>query len=178
MVFRLPKDAWTHSFRKEMKLLPTIHLAIGADHRGFLVKQKLIEQHVLADKIIVWHDCGAQSAERSDYPEFAQKLCKMILENSDKDPTAAPTRGILICGTGNGMAIAANRFRGIYAAVAWNAEVARRAREEDWANVLALPADYLDIDAIVEIVTAWLQVEPKTGRHRERVLAIDEFLPH
>lgn len=150
-----------------MKIVPTVNLAIAADHRGFALKQNLIERHLFGDHMIVWHDCGAQDGERSDYPVFAKKLCEQILANT------GPDRGILLCGTGTGMAMAANRFKHIYAAVAWSEEIARRAREEDWSNVLVLPADYLDLEQSAKIVTAWLHAEPKAGRYHARVAMID-----
>lgn len=150
-----------------MKIVPTLHLAIAADHRGFVLKQKLIEQQLFGDYMIVWHDCGASDSERSDYPLFAKKLCEQILAGSGLD------RGILLCGTGTGMAMAANRFKNIYAAVAWSEEIARRAREEDWSNVLVLPADYLDLGQSAKIITAWLHAEPKAGRYHARVAMLD-----
>lgn len=150
-----------------MKIVPNIRLAIGADHRGFELKQKIIEMRLFDDIMVTWSDCGTQSTERSDYPIFAKKVCALICSND------GPRMGILLCGTGVGMAIAANRFKGIYAAVAWNQEIAKRSREEDWSNVLVLPADYLDLIQSIEIITVWLKSEPKAGQYYQRISMID-----
>ncbi|MCL5436617.1 MAG: RpiB/LacA/LacB family sugar-phosphate isomerase [Candidatus Dependentiae bacterium] len=157
-----------------MKILPTCHLAIGADHRGFALKEQLKVTPIISERLITWHDCGADNPERSDYPVFARRLCKLVLENDAKDMAVAPTHGILLCGSGIGMSMAANRFRGIHAALAWRYDVAQRAREEDWANVLVLPADYLEFDGALQLVSAWLDAVPKAGCYRERIEAIDK----
>jgi ribose 5-phosphate isomerase B len=83
--------------------------------------------------------------------------------------------GVLLCGTGVGMAIAANRFKGIFAAVAWNEAVARASKEDDNANVLVLPADDLSEEQTLRIVSAWLGAHFKEGRYRERVAQIDRL---
>lgn len=155
-----------------MNMPSELHIAIGADHRGFVLKQNILKATTIAGYKMVWHDCGADTAERSDYPVFAQKVSVLVRAGADNIELPV-TRGILLCGTGTGMAIAANRYRGIYAAVAWNEDIARRAREEDWTNVLVLPADYLSIDESLACIAAWIKAEPKPGRYHDRILKTD-----
>ena len=136
-------------------------IALGADHRGFVLKKKLLDEMAL-----FFVDCGAFSADRSDYPIFAQAVVAKILE---KEAGA----GILLCGTGAGMAMAANRTKGIRAAVAWNEEIAQRVKEEDNCNVLVLPADYVTPVEAQDIVSAWLGATFKEGRYAKRLGLID-----
>ncbi|HBL98761.1 TPA: ribose-5-phosphate isomerase [Candidatus Dependentiae bacterium] len=151
-------------------------LAIGADHRGFALKEAIKKEVGLVFGVTVdlsvnvsleFIDCGAPSAERSDYPIYAQRVCEILL-------SGRAARGVLICGTGAGMAMAANRHRGIYAAVAWNREVARRVREEDHCNVLVLPADYLSVADAMLILREWLESKAQLGRYAERVKMLDK----
>lgn len=142
-------------------------IAIGTDHRGYAMKQFLKEQLVLEESRITWLDMGAFNAERSDYPAFATNVCRSILAGES-------ACGILLCGTGVGMSIAANRFKGIRAALAWNEEVARQSKEDDNANILVLPADYITNETALAMVTAWVAARFKGGRYAERVAQIDQ----
>ena len=139
-----------------------MNIAIGADHRGYALKQAI--QTELA--LITWHDMGTHSLERSDYPLYAHAVVKELL-------TGKVAAGVLICGTGVGMSIAANRHTGIYAALVWSVEIARRAKEEDYANVLVIPADYVTSAQAVEMIKAWLKAQHKEGRYKERIISID-----
>lgn len=143
-------------------------IAIGADHRGFEIKEIIKESMTLQTDDVTWVDVGAFNTESSDYPVFAQAVCEEIL-NGWVD------RGVLLCGTGVGIAMAANRYKKIYAALAWNREVARLSREHDFANVLVLPADYMSGEYAVACVRAWLQAEPLEDRHMRRVEMIDRL---
>lgn len=146
--------------------LNKLKIAIGADHRGYQLKEYL-QQHVTRPgTTIEWLDVGAYNDERSDYPEFAIAAAKAMLEN--KADVA-----ILICGTGVGMAVAANRFHGVYAALVWNTEIARLAKEDDHANVLVLPSDFVASKDAVAMVHAWLTAEYKQGRYEKRIAMID-----
>ena len=120
-------------------------IAIGADHRGYELKQAIQAALTSFD----WHDCGTHSIERTDYPIYAQAVVKELL-------TGTVSAGVLLCGTGIGMAIAANRHPGIYAALAWSSAIAIRAKEEDAANILVLPADYVTVEQAVTMIKAWL----------------------
>ncbi len=136
--------------------------AIGADHRGYNYKE------VLRGLPYSFLDCGASTQERSDYPVYAHAVCRAILEGQ-------VDKGVLLCGSGAGMAMAANRFSGIYAAVAWNAEVARLIREDDWCNVLVIPADFVELHDLITLFHAWREAVPKAGRYRERVEMFDFY---
>jgi ribose 5-phosphate isomerase B len=142
-------------------------IVIGADHRGFHIKLLLKESLQKVDgKSIEWLDAGCFTAERCDYPEFAKKAVAEI-KNGDAD------LGVLICGSGIGMAIAANRFPGIYAGLAWNETTAHLAREHDGANVLVLPADFISSHDALAMVTAWLKAKFLGGRYQKRLEMID-----
>jgi len=138
-----------------------MNIAIGADHRGFSTKAYL-KQYVVADDPIAWIDIGADNEERSDYPVFAEAVARSILQGEAQ-------RGILICGSGIGMEVTANRFPGIYAGVAWNEDVARHGRENDNINVLVIPSDYVSPEQAASIVNAWLKSNFKGGRYQERI---------
>lgn len=137
--------------------------AIAADHRGYTLKNQLIEKLSTTFDLV---DVGTHTSERTDYPLYAQKAVALLLQRE-------VTYAILLCGSGTGMAIAANRFNTIYAAVAWDAEIARRAKEEDNCNVLVLPADYLTLAAAEDIVHAWHTAQFKEGRYRNRIALLD-----
>lgn len=137
-------------------------IAIGTDHRGFAHKE-FIKQHM---RDIEWVDVGTHSEERTDYPIFADKVVQLMLNNTVQ-------AGVLLCASGSGMAIAANRHKHIYAAVAWNVEIARLCKQEDNANILVLPSDFVSCDDSVEMIQQWLALEFKGGRYAERIKMID-----
>lgn len=139
-------------------------ISIGADHRGFATKQDIIKH--LAQ--YSWNDVGTFSADRTDYPLYAKKVCLDILDGHSNS-------GVLLCATGIGMSMAANRFRGIYAALCWNSEIARLAREDDGANVLILPSDYVSTQEAFRIIEAWLGATPKDGVYKNRLQMIDSY---
>jgi len=138
-------------------------IAIGADHRGFLHKN-FIKQHM---PLIEWIDVGTFNQERTDYPIFSDKVVNLMMTHVVDD-------GVLICGSGGGMAIAANRQKNIYAVVAWNDEVARRCKQEDNANVLVLPSDFISCEEAVVIINQWLAQKFKEGRYAGRIAMIDD----
>lgn len=137
-------------------------ISIGADHRGYDLKTKIIEHF----KNVQWIDVGTNSKERTDYPIYTKKVCNNILgKKSDL--------GILLCGSGIGVGIAANRFKGIYAGVCWNAEIAKIAKADDNINVLVLPADFLGSEQAFLIIKIWLETEFKNGHYQKRLDMID-----
>ena len=144
-----------------------LKLVIGADHRGYSLKRHLISSFV-TEQVIEWIDVGAYNEERSDYPEFAIAASKVLQEKK-------ADYGIVSCATGTGMAIAANRFPGVYAGVAWNANIARLAKEDDNVTMLVLPSDYISFDDAHEMICAWLSAEFKQGRYEKRLAMIDEI---
>ncbi|BDC34492.1 ribose 5-phosphate isomerase B [Candidatus Dependentiae bacterium Noda2021] len=145
-----------------------ITIAIGTDHRGYDYKNILISCTELSGHTIEWIDVGCMNPERCDYPAFAYKVVQHI-------KTEAADFGILLCGSGIGMSIAANRFAGIYAGLVWNQEVAVQCRADDSCNVLVIPADYLTADQLISMVSAWLKTTPKEGRYRARIEQIDSW---
>ncbi|TET34808.1 RpiB/LacA/LacB family sugar-phosphate isomerase [Candidatus Dependentiae bacterium] len=138
-------------------------IAIGADHHGLVGKEFIKEQ--ITD--VEWLDVGTLNEERTDYPIFAKKVSEALLSGQVQ-------QGVLLCGTGVGMAIAANRFPKIYAGLAWNEEIARSAKEDDNVNVLVLPADYLSNDQMVTMVKAWRDAQFNEGRYAKRIAMIDD----
>ena len=138
-------------------------ISIGADHRGFVLKKAIIEFFNTVD----WYDVGTDSQHRTDYPLYARSVAKNILDQ------VTPI-GILICGSGAGIAMAANRFKKIYAAVCWNVDSAKLAKRDDALNILVLPADFVTIDLACEIIKTWLETECKDGVYQQRLKMIDE----
>ncbi|HEV2601850.1 MAG TPA: RpiB/LacA/LacB family sugar-phosphate isomerase [Candidatus Babeliales bacterium] len=141
-------------------------IVIGADHRGVAYKTYLKTVTNIGNQHIEWIDVGADSDERTDYPRFAQKLCITMKTN-------CIDHGILICGSGVGMAVAANRYPHIYAALVWNNEIARLAVAHDNANVLVIPASFVSQDQLISIVETWLATQFLGGRYQERIDMID-----
>lgn len=140
-------------------------IAVGADHRGFAQK-KIILDFFAREQQHMPVDVGTMSDERTDYPIYAQKAVALL---QAKMVDAA----ILLCGSGIGMAVAANRFPHVIAGVAWNQEVARVARAHDNVNVLVIPSDFVADDHLIRIVDAWLHAEFLGGRYAERLDLID-----
>ncbi|GAB4219674.1 MAG: ribose 5-phosphate isomerase B [Candidatus Microgenomates bacterium] len=143
-------------------------LFIGADHRGLSLKNQIIEY--LHEKDIRIEDLGAYEYDANDdYPDFAKKVAQAVLQNPENH------LGIVICGSGVGVAIAANRFQGIRAALGFNQEQIIHARENDHINVLALPSDYLDIEKAKAIVDKFIQTPYKLEeKYLRRVKKLDE----
>ena len=141
--------------------MQNIVIAIAADHAGFELKQAIISYlEDLKHKIL---DLGCFSMEAVDYPDYARKLCQAIKDNQ-------ASRGILICGTGIGMSIAANRFQGIRAALCTGAQMARMAREHNDANVLVLGARIIEKDTGFACVNEFLTTEFKAeNKHQRRI---------
>ena len=139
-------------------------IAIGSDHGGFEVKQYIIEW--LIQNNIQFIDFGTNSIESVDYPDYAHKVVGSILDEES-------IIGILICGTGNGISMAANRWRGIRAALCWNTEISKLSREHNDANVLSLPGRFLSKEESIQIVDVFLDTEFEGGRHISRINKID-----
>lgn len=138
-------------------------IAIAADHRGYVLKSDIIKE--ISD--IVWTDCGTHSGDRVDYPQFVLPAVQ-LLKNTQVDAC------ILICGSGAGMAIAANRHKGVHAAVVWDLQSARIVKEDDNCNVLVLPADFVSSKNALEMIHVWLNTNFKGGRYAHRLAMIDQ----
>ena len=143
---------------------------IANDHTGFQLKNLLINHN--SDQN--WEDLGIFNEKTSHYPEQAELLCRRILENTaHKLNNKASLLGVLICGSGQGMAIKANRFQGIRAALAWNEESCRLAREHNNVNVLCLGARLLSFEDSNDIFKKFINTPFKGGRHLKRVESLD-----
>ncbi len=143
---------------------------VGADHAGFSLKGKLVERLEKAGYDVV--DEGDKTLNPDDdFPQFAQKTVLAVLGSSDPD-----SRGILICGSGQGMCMAANRFKGIRAALGYDREAARSSRNDDDSNVLCIPARVLDSKEADLIVDTWLTtLFAKAPRFIRRNAQLDEM---
>ncbi|HMM79094.1 MAG TPA: ribose 5-phosphate isomerase B [Pyrinomonadaceae bacterium] len=141
-------------------------IALAADHAGFEEKEKLKSE--LDSLGVEYTDMGTDSNASVDYPDYARKVAEAVAKGDYE-------RGILLCGSGAGMAIAANKVPGIRSAVAWNEEIARLSREHNNTNVLALAARFTADYEIKNIVKAWLDAEFDAGRHERRVEKITKI---
>ena len=141
-------------------------IAIGSDHGGYKLKEEI--KKYLEEKEIPYKDYGTDSEERTDYPIYAKKVAEAI--NKKEADT-----GILICRSGFGMTVAANKFRGIRAAAVYNEESAKFAKADDNINVLTLGADYLTTNEAICIIRNWLATEFKGGKYEERLKMIEEI---
>jgi len=140
-------------------------IPIGADHAGYALKKRfLAELRTMGFEPL---DLGVDSADPADYPEFAHAVASRVERGEAK-------RGVLLCGTGLGMSYAANRHRGVRAAVTWNADIARLSRQHNDANVLILPARFVSEEEGLEILRTWLMTPFEGGRHERRVREIDQ----
>jgi len=140
-------------------------IPIGADHAGVELKARLIQElRTLGYEPL---DLGTSGTASVDYPDYAHDVAGRVERHEAE-------RGVLLCGTGLGMAYAANRHPGIRAAVAWSPEIARLAREHNDANVLVLPARFVSEDEGVDILKTWLSTAFAGGRHSRRVAKIDQ----
>ena len=140
-------------------------IVIGADHRGFSLKEHL--KKVIDDRV-EWIDVGAYDNRDSDYPDFSYNVVQ-AMDKGEAD------KGVLICGSGVGMAIAANRFKGIYAALVWDEKVARMSIEHDKANVLVLPSDFINEQQAEAMIKVWLDTSFRGGKYQRRIDKIDEL---
>ena len=143
-----------------------MEIAVGADHAGFALKEKVKQELLRLGHQVL--DVGTDSAESVDYPDYAVQVAKRVA--SGEVP-----RGILVCGTGTGMAMAANKVPGIRAASVTDPIGARLSREHNDANVLTLGARLVEETRALEIVRAWLEAEFAGGRHQRRIEKITEI---
>lgn len=141
-------------------------IAIGCDHAGFEYKQRIREFLERAGHEV--HDHGTHSNEACDFPRYIYPVARAVA-NGDAD------RGIVLGGSGNGEAMAANRVRGIRASVCWDLRSARLARAHNDANVLSIGQRMISIGAAMEIVSLWLSTPFDGGRHERRIQLIDEL---
>lgn len=135
-------------------------IPIGADHAGFILKAEIIKH--LESKGLEVKDYGCFSEDSIDYPDFAHPVADYVENN----PGAL---GILICGSGNGINMTANKHQGIRSALCWKVEIAELARQHNDANIIAMPARFISTQEAIEMVNAFLNTEFEGGRHQNRV---------
>lgn len=140
-------------------------ILIASDHAGFELKEKL--ERALGDMGFDVQDLGTNSAESTDYADYAHPLAQKVSAGEVQ-------RGVLLCGTGLGMSYTANRYPHVRAAVAWNPEIAKLAREHNDSNVLVVPARFVTEALGIEILRAWLDTPFEGGRHARRVDKIEK----
>ncbi len=144
-------------------------IAVAADHAGFALKEKVREY--LKSRGVEVEDCGPSNTERVDYPDFAEKVAARVAAKQ-------ADYGVLVCGTGIGMMLAANKVPGIRAVAANDTISARMAREHNNANVLTMGGRLIDSSAMRQIVDTWLSTPFAGGRHQQRVQKIDALDQH
>lgn len=137
------------------KLIP-----IGADHAGFDLKKKVIA--LLTEKGFEVKDFGCYSEDSIDYPDFGHPVADMVETNEDM-------LGVLICGSGNGINMTANKHQGVRSALCWKPELAQLAREHNNANIIALPARFVSEEEALEMVEVFISTQFEGGRHERRV---------
>ena len=135
-------------------------IAIGSDHGGYELKEEL--KKVLEEKGLEYKDCGAYSTDRVDYPIVAKEVSKSVADKVCE-------KGILICRSGYGMAMVANKFKGVRSAPCFCTRAAQFSRLHNDTNVLSLGADYVTVEEAKEILNTWLETEFEGGRHQERL---------
>lgn len=137
-----------------------MNIALGNDHAGLKLKNKLIEYLDKAGHTVI--DCGTYSEESCDYPDYAHAVAKAMKTGDAK-------RGIVICGSGNGINMAVNKHDHIRSALCWMPELAELAVQHNNANVLALPARFIDETTALDCLKAFLKEKFEGGRHERRV---------
>lgn len=140
-------------------------VAIGSDHAGYDYKEDIIS--FLEAKGLAFHDYGTHSNDSVDYPDFAHPVASAV-ENGEA------SFGILICGSGNGVAITANKHKGVRAAICWGEELAKLAREHNDANIICIPARFVREGDVEKMIQLFLTTEFEGGRHLRRVEKISE----
>lgn len=144
--------------------MKTYRIAIGSDHAGFETKKEIID--LLNENSHTVKDFGAYSNQSVDYPDFAHPVAQSVAKG-DFD------LGILLCGSGNGVNISANKNKGVRSALCWTPEIASLARQHNNANVCAIPARFVSVDLAKDIAQAFLNTTFEGGRHCARVEKIE-----
>ncbi len=143
-----------------MKNLSELHVALASDHAGYNLKQTVIRFLTESDAQV--HDFGCYSTDSCDYPDFAHP-CAAAVENGEYD------YGIVICSTGNGICMTANKHQHIRAALCWETRLAELARQHNNANILGLPANFVTEDNALDIVRTFFSTDFEGGRHQRRI---------
>ena len=141
-------------------------IALGADHGGYKLKEEI--KRYLGESGIEYKDYGTDSEERTDYPIYAKKVAELI-QSKECD------KGILLCKSGCGMTIVANKFKGIRAGLVINENEARLAKADDNINVITISGNNTVIEEAIKIIRMWIGTEFKGGRYQERIEMINEI---
>lgn len=136
---------------------------IASDHAGYELKEKIKNKF---GQDFEFEDLGTNSTESVDYPNFAHPLAEKVVDTPNQ-------YGVLICGTGNGMQMCANKHSGVRAALCWQPEIAELARQHNNANILVMPARFIEENLAYETFTRFFSTEFEGGRHERRVLRIN-----
>jgi len=139
-------------------------IGVASDHAGYELKTKVIKH--LESKGCVVHDFGTDSAESVDYPDYAHKLASAVENGSCQF-------GIAICGSGNGVNMTVNHHRKVRGALCWTPEIAALARQHNDANIISLPARFIEASIALQMVDVFLSTDFEGGRHQRRVEKID-----
>ena len=139
-------------------------IAIGNDHAGVHVKKKIKEHLTKKGHIVI--NKGYDGKESVDYPDYIHPVSKEVKEGK-------ADIGVIVCGSGNGAAMTANKHRGIRAAICWNEETAALSKQHNNANIISIPSRFLDDDKILNIVDVFIKEEFERGRHERRIKKID-----
>lgn len=137
-----------------------MRIAIGSDHAGFQLKSVIID--LLSSLGHDVEDFGCFSEESMDYPDVAHPTCASIESGQN-------SMGVLICGSGNGISITANKHQGIRAALCWTSEIAELARLHNNANIISLPARFITVEEAMKCIEVFFTTEFEGGRHQKRV---------
>jgi ribose 5-phosphate isomerase B len=141
-------------------------VAVGADHGGYRLKERIVAD--LRERGVAVHDCGTDSTEAVDYPDFAHRVARLVADGDCRS-------GIVVDGAGIGSCMVANKVPGVRAATCWDLSSARNSREHNHANVLALGAGLIGESLALDIVQTWLTTQWGGDRHARRVGKIDEI---
>ena len=142
-----------------------MNILISNDHAGVELKNAV--NNFLKNNGYVVENLGENSGKSVDYPDIIHPLAKEISNNKNK-------KGIIMCGTGNGVSMVANKYKGVRAGLCWSKEIAELIRKHNDANILSLPARFLSIKEALEIVEVFLKTDFEGGRHERRVNKIDK----
>lgn len=142
-------------------------IPIGSDHAGFALKKHLIE--TLKSSGFIFEDFGTDSEDSVDYPDFIHPVANAV-ESGEFE------KGIIMCGSGQGASMTANKHPGIRSALCWNVEQAKLSRMHNNANIISLPGRFIDFDVAVEAVRVFFSTEFEGGRHETRVEKISKFI--
>lgn len=135
-------------------------IPIGCDHAGYQLKQEII--HHLTSKGFQIKDFGCYSEDSIDYPDFAHPVAEMVEQNDGM-------LGILLCGSGNGINMTANKHQGVRSAICWKPEIAKLAREHNNANIITLPARFISVEDAIEMIDIFFSTDFEGGRHQKRI---------